>query len=351
MAWLCFYTACTVLLSGCGERAAENVRKQSQQAIRTAAADLDSLGYQNSSLHLLEEACRVSPNMEDAMEIVERFKQLGNEGEAGACLERLFPEARPEGLDEKIFDLNLVGWQWSKVRLYLDDMDPDHRRLKLEDIMSRSRSVRELFNRPYQLNWQIQGCTTKNMQGSLLLSSGAEPGLSPEGPAMFTSLGWNGRDFRQSMDLKILDLTEGAGLVWGLSAHPVLDMGFTDTTDQFILVEYKDGVLSLHSNGPRSNDTAVSCCRWYIPMNLWLQIRIEFVSGFAAQEGVDQAWAGKIRAIINERASGKQLLRLEIDSPSDFFEGRIAAGFLKPLNWIQGRSACEMYVDNFSFED
>lgn len=350
-AWVCFCTAWLLLLCGCGERMADDVKVRSQQAMRAAASDLASLGFPNASLELYEDACRVFPTIEEAMALVSRFEKAGNEGEAGACLERLFPGSREDSLNLQILDLYLRGWRWPNARLYLDDVESDTRRLKLEDILSHSRSVREPFNRPYQLNWQTRGCVTRNIRGSLLFGSSLDPWSQSEGPAMFTSLGWNGRDFRQFIDVKVLKLSGGASLVWGLAEHPDQTSAIGDTTDQFIVLEYGNGLIALRCNGPRSEDVVQTESRWFLPMNQWLRIRIEYVSGLVTGEGDNEEWAGKIRAIICERESRRQLYKLEIEPPGGFYEGRIAAGFFRPPTWEMGKSACEIYVDNFIFED
>ncbi|MBU0753528.1 MAG: hypothetical protein KJ645_00210, partial [Planctomycetes bacterium] len=63
-------------------------------ALRSAAADLQQVGFQGQALGLLEEACLHAPTLAAVEEIVDGYVKNLREGDAAACLERIFPSER-----------------------------------------------------------------------------------------------------------------------------------------------------------------------------------------------------------------------------------------------------------------
>jgi hypothetical protein len=319
--------------TGCGVRVEESAKLHTRNALEAAALDLKSMGFDVQSMKLYEEACRLDPDPDRTLDVAGRFA-----GRAACNLVmRLYPSSPPEALEAFLLENYLKAGDWQAARAFFDEEEDDPRLKKLNDILSHSRRVREPFDKPNALSWRVEGCTARNANGRMRLSSGYDRWLRTDGMGFHTSLGWNGGDFRQEMDLRFLKLDRGTRILWGLS-QPV-----DDSVQPVLLLDYRDGVMTLACNGEaRAADT-----NWYLPMRTWLTFGLEYITPDPDLE----AWTGKMRAYVEERSTKRRLLVLELDPPCAFTPGRLLAGFFSPRDWEPGRSALSVSVDRFSFDN
>ena len=177
-------------MSACNAKLEESLNEHYRSALQSAASDLFQLGLHKPALDRLEEACRIKPSELEARHIAALYEERGDAGSGAACLERLFPYERSDEMNESILNSYLKGGRWREAKKYLIGRNEDPRLLKLNNIMSHGKILREAFNKPHALNWTVDGCKVDSMNGLLILSSGFNRWIRTDGMGFYASLGW-----------------------------------------------------------------------------------------------------------------------------------------------------------------
>lgn len=346
--------------SSCTHQGGDSTDIRLQAALRAAASDLEQAGFNCQALGLLEEACRMAPSMMEAATIAEGYAKIDREVEAAACLERIFPEARPDGLNMRILDYYLAGWDWNRARAHIDTMDGPVGFGSIQPL-SRSKSIVEPFSDPLHLSWQASACLARPSSGTLHLSFKEQQafterqGYRAGAFGFYTPLGWNGNDFKLSTDLELIGFGKGARLCWGLSAHP--DRMRTDggAKGQFLRMDYQEGEIALCVKAPDSPVCMRTAQRFYWPIGLWMKCSLEYLTDPEHESPGTGYAGGKVRLTVSDQARGRPLVRLECAVEIPFTSGSMKAGFF-PLprheeGSKEGSTACELLLERFVFDN
>lgn len=269
-------------------------------------------------------------------------------------------------MKERIVDFYLKGWRWQQAKGLLTRGKSDPRQRALQDILSRTKLIKESFGRTHALNWRIKGWKIGNVEDCLYLSSMNHGSISPWKLEFNTKVGWNGEGFRQCMDLKLMGSQEDARLIFGLSASSRPEAGSKDSRDQSILVDYRDGAVQLHSDGPGQEDQRSVRRQGYLPSGVWLRLGIEYIPDCSMLDVFQDPGSGLIKAWIEDKATGRRLMTFGLAPVSVFEEGDMLAGFFSAARGIEENKkenvkedvkeecedgGCALYVDNFIFEN
>jgi len=336
-------------LAGCGDSGLDADFEARSLSLNHAAKDLLDVGLDTQALALWEARFHLDPSVEEAERLAAIYEAGEDSGAAGDCLERLYPSSRSEALRKEILRCYLEGWQWKKARPYIDDEGGAALR-RVEDILSRSKSIREPFSSLFHLHWETEGCLSRPMAGCLLLSSEVNRGLSTAGPVFHTPLGWNGEDCKLVTDVQLVRLDAGTRLVWGIASHPRDEEAIYDARNQSLLLEFTEGRLALHCRCPGMGAPLTVVHEGYLPERTWLRFTLEYVGG-GMEEMIPAGAAGKVRAMIRHRASERAVMRLETECAIPFAEGRIMAGFFNPDARRARHAGFALCVDEFAFDN
>jgi hypothetical protein len=337
-------------LIGCGEPAGDASFDEVWNALNAAGLELRQAGFDEQALELLEEACLGSPSLSTAGSIAKLLVRRGDASAAAAFLERIFPSTRPAGLDDLIADLYLEGWRWQKARGFLEAAG-DPRRLRVEDLLSRGKRIHEPFNHSFHLSWKRRGCRAGPMGECLLLSPLPDPGLRRSAFNFSTPLGWNGKDFRMSMEMQLLDPTPGTRFAWGLASPGTADGTAQDDPFQMLLMEYQEGEVSLRCGRNGAETKVQAALPWHMPSGRWLSVSIEYIADMEALFPSEAGKQGMVRLLLRDRDQDFLWVKLELAPEVPFSGGHMLAGFFQPAGQHPGSRNPELYIKDFLFEN
>lgn len=322
-----------------------------QSALLSASADLLDLGFDEQSLNLLCQGGGVSIGFDRAREQALLYERVRDGGSAASCMERLFPRGGSPEVTAFIVDAYLKSWQWEKASLLLEGHREDPRLLEVRDILSRTRRIREFFGRTHALNWRNIGWQLLGSRENLLLSAGRDASSRAESLEFFTPLGWNGRGFRQSMEVQIVRFDNGARVIWGLSSGPPFGSDFREGSGSYFLVDYREGRIALRGDGSNDGTAVQDERRWHWPMGLWLRIVLEYVPDISFYDASKAPGTGWVRAWLEEPSKGIRLLTLEGLPPVNLEEGRMLAGLFGMGGEATRGERLALRVDNFTYDN
>jgi len=338
-------------LTACSFHEDEHDNERLRASLQSSADDLANLGFFHQAMALQEKARLLSDDLTGTFRAIEFCEKAGGPGAAACFLERLNSSRKSGSIEDLIIDLNLKNWAWEKAKSLLNNRVNDPRLAIVEDILNRARTLREPFNRTLSLSWRISGWTATDHESCYLLSFKECAINKASDPGVYCPVGWNGRGFRQSMDIMIKRISQEARLIWGLSSGPAVRSLFKDTQSSSILINYIDGEISIGSGGPCEGDALYSRKKLRLPVGVWLRITVEYLPENSQLFTKSIDGIGAIRAWVDQIDSNRRLVILEIEPSPVFKEGPMLAGFFGPKPNKSEAEECSLFVDNFVFDN